>query len=335
MDNITLEDLYKKAVKEKYEVEKNGDDFFFLNPPTRGKLNKLCWEKFTNNNTNSSDLNVFNSLLGLSFDINAKNKFKQKTNPFRPVENFFKGESDPDKIEVVDMAAILVNFQPRPFNKFRKEIDPENQKLIDELRDTEHHKSDFFSDTLVEEVENENFPDLKNEELEKDKNEEVDQDEAEEIEQDENQSWERIPTGIVDVSPPARGGNNVVKSGFKRYLVIVAFLAALSFIIYSNMSKKDCMQWTNDHYDKIERSDEGYCNTYYDARYFNLKKITVCDTTKFFDDKGAAKVFYIKIGNSIECYNQFAPYPENTQRFLKPITRYMIDTYLSDRPKCK
>ena len=95
------------------------------------------------------------------------------------------------------------------------------------------------------------------------------------------------------------------------------------------------MQWTNDHYEKIARSDNGYCETYYDARYFNLRKIEVCDTTDFFDDNGRAKVFYIKIGNSIECYNQSAPYPENTQRFLKPITQYIINRYLSDRPKCK
>ncbi|WP_427874824.1 hypothetical protein [Flavobacterium sp. MMS24-S5] len=94
------------------------------------------------------------------------------------------------------------------------------------------------------------------------------------------------------------------------------------------------MQWMGDHYEKIERSDDGYCNTYYDARYFDLKKIEVCDTTEFFDDSGRAKVWYIKIGNSVECYNQHAPYPENTQRFLKPITQHIINKYLSNRPKC-
>ncbi|MHC0447529.1 hypothetical protein ACWA1F_19120 [Flavobacterium sp. 3-218] len=328
MHNNTLEDLYKKAVKEKYEVVKNGDDFFFLNSPTRGKLNKLCWEKFTNNDMHSNDLNVFNSLLGLSFDINSKNKFKKEADLFRPVEKFFKGETDPDKIDVVDMAAILVDFQPRPFNKFRKEIDPENQKLIEELRDTEHHKSNFFSGALVDEVVNENFLDINNEESEKDKNEE--------IEQDENQNWETIPTGIVDVSPPVkRGGNIGGKSGFKKYSIIIAFLTILGLIIYLSMSQKDCMQWTNDHYEKLEKSDEGYCDTYYDARYFDLKKIEVCDTTEFFDNNGRAKVWYIKVGNTIECYDRFAPYPENNNIFLKPITKRMIDKYLANRPKCK
>ena len=133
--NNTLEDLYKKAVKEKYEEAKNGDDFFFLNAPTRGKLNKLCWEKFTNNDMHSNDLNVFNSLLGISFDINSKNKFKKEADVFRPVEKFFKGETDPDKIEVVDMAAILVDFQPRPFNKFRRKVD-----------DEDFHSEYFFKD---------------------------------------------------------------------------------------------------------------------------------------------------------------------------------------------
>ncbi|MFC4476991.1 hypothetical protein [Flavobacterium chungangensis] len=332
MHSNTLEDLYKKAIKEKYEEAKNGDDFFFLNAPTRGKLNKLCWEKFTNNDMPSSDLNVFNSLLGLSFDISSKNKFKQETDLFRPVEKFFKGETDPDKIDVVDMAAILVDFQPRPFNKFRKEIDPENLKLIEELRDTNHDKNGFFSDILPDKVETEKFPELKNDEVEKDKNEEIKQDEAEEVEQDENQDLEKIPTGIF--TPIKKVGEGGTNSGLKRSLIIAAFLLGLILIVYLNMSQKDCMQWMGDHYEKIERSDDGYCDTYYDARYFDLKKIEVCDTTEFFDDSGRAKVWYIKIGNSVECYNQHAPYPENRQRFLKPITQHIINKYLSNRPKC-
>lgn len=335
MPNYTFED-YKKAIKAKYEEEKNGEYSNNLNSPTSANLRNLCMKRFETNNS-KDDLITFKSFFDFPFDRDNRNLYGEiELNKLTAVRRFLLNVTESPAEDTVQLAAILVDLQPRPFKEFQKQLDPEEVKLIDELRDTEHHKSDFFSDTLVEEVENENFPDLKNEESEKDKNEEVDQDEAEEIEQDENQSWERIPTGIVDVSPPAKGGgNDVGKSGFKRYLVIAAFLAALSFIIYSNISKKDCMQWTNDHYEKINKSDEGYCDTYYDARYFNLKKITVCDTTKFFDDKGAAKVFYIKIGDSIQCYNQFAPYPENTQRFLKPITQRMIDKYLSNRPKCK
>lgn len=332
MNNTTLEDLYKKAIKEKYEEVKNGDDFYFLNAPTRGKLNKLCWEKFANNDMHSNDLNVFNSLLGLSFDISSKNKFKQEVDLFRPVEKFFKGETDPDKIDVVDMAAILVDFNPRPFNKFRKEIDPENLKLIEELRNTKHYKPEFSSVGFIDEAETQKFPSLKNEEVKEDKNEEVEQDEAEVIEQDENQDLETIPAGIS--TPVKIGGEDQAKFRWKRYFVIAVFLAVFGIIIYLSMLPKDCMQWTGNHYERIERSDEGYCDTYYDARYFDLKKIEVCDSTKFFDDNGRAKVFYIKIGNSIECYNQSAPYPENTQRFLKPITQRMIDKYLSNRPKC-
>jgi len=339
MKKITQDDIqshYKEAIREKYRVEKNEGKYSnYLSNPSQAVLRDLCWEIF-NSEPKVDDIAIYRNFFRADFIPKEVDTSQQYTDKFKKVGAFFKAERETAKISTVELAAILVDFQPRPFNKFRREIDPENQKLIDELRDTEHHKSDFFSDALIDEAVNENFPDLKNEESEKDKNEEVDQDEAEEIEQDENQSWETIPTGIVDVSPPAKGGgNDVGKSGINRYLVIAAFLAALSFIIYSNISKKDCMQWTNDHYEKINKSDEGYCDTYYDARYFNLKKITVCDTTKFFDDKGAAKVFYIKIGNSIECYNQFAPYPENTQRFLKPITQRMIDKYLSNRPKCK
>ncbi|WPO78938.1 hypothetical protein [Flavobacterium sp. KACC 22761] len=117
--NNTLEE-YKKAIKIKYELEKEGEHFDYLYNPSRGKLRDLCWLIFENDPT-QDDLNVFRNLLCLDFDHTKKNKFKEQKDKFRPIETFFKGETDPSNIDAINLAAILVDFQPRPFKKFRNE----------------------------------------------------------------------------------------------------------------------------------------------------------------------------------------------------------------------
>jgi len=333
MPNYTFED-YKKAIKAKYEEEKNGEYSNNLNSPTSANLRNLCIKRFETNNS-KDDLITFKSFFDFPFDRDNRNLYGEiELNKLTAVRRFLLNVTESPAEDTVQLAAILVDLQPRPFKEFQKQLDPDEVKLIEELKDTNHDKNGFFSDILPDEVETENFSNSKNEESEKDENEEIKPEEAEEVEQDENQDWETIPRGISNISTPVKIGRGG-KDGMKKYFVIAVFLAVLIIVIYLRMSQKDCMQWTGDHYEKIERSKQGFCDTYYDARYFDLKKIEVCDTTKFFDNNGKAKVFYIKIGNSIECYNQIAPYPENTQRFLKPITQHMIDKYLSERPKCK
>ena len=60
MQNNTLE-KYKKAIRNKYEIEKGGKYFDYLYKPSRGKLRDLCWLIFENNPT-QDDLNVFKNL---------------------------------------------------------------------------------------------------------------------------------------------------------------------------------------------------------------------------------------------------------------------------------
>ncbi|WDF62345.1 hypothetical protein [Flavobacterium sp. KACC 22763] len=365
MNNNTLEDLYKKAIKEKYEEVKNGDDFYFLNAPTRGKLNKLCWEKFANNDMHSNDLNVFNSLLGLSFDISAKKKFKQETDLFRPVEKFFKGETDPDKIDVVDMAAILVDFNPRPFNKFRKEIDPENLKLIEELRDTKHYKPEFSSVGFSNDADIEKLPSSKNEEEEKEKpyvplpfitndsyafnrvgqenvkttKSEVNFKEIDDVKRDQSK-WndpesQKSETKREKFFRRMRQllFENFLKRLGKTAMITVLIFCSIGGVVYFAFFQKQCMQWSSDHYEKVscdlEVNGLGSFNVVepFDKTVFDLKKIKVCDTTPFFDKNGEAIVWYGKTANGIDFFNGHGRHPENNSS-LKPVTRYILNKYV-------
>ncbi|MBO9584006.1 MAG: hypothetical protein J7574_07595 [Flavobacterium sp.] len=124
--NNTLEE-YKKAIKLKYEIEKEGEYFDFLYNPSRGKLRDLCWLIYEDRPT-QDDLNVFKNLLCLDFDHTQKNKFKDQKDKFRPIETFFKGETDPSNIDAINLAAVIVDFQPRPFKKFNEKCRTEEAK---------------------------------------------------------------------------------------------------------------------------------------------------------------------------------------------------------------
>jgi len=318
MSNYTIEDLYKNAVKKKYEEVKNGDDHIYLNEPTRGKLNKLCWEIFETKTVSTDDKVVFNTLLGFPFDLNTKNKFRSKANQFRPIETFLKGETDPDRIEVVDLAAILVDFPSRPFNKFRK-IDPEDLKLIKELRSLEISTETISPNNLKDELEKENAKDLKNEE------EPEQAEDSETIESDEPEITPTPMSNFVNIEEKA-------KPKMWRYLAIGIVLTGLGLIIFLTLHKKDCMQWSGDHFEEVSCDLKiGGIGTFnvpepYDARVIDLRKIKVCDTTAFFKN-GKAIIWYCKIGNSIEFFNTHGNHPE-TGRGLKPVTHYIINKYV-------
>lgn len=112
-------EAYKMAIRKKFEVEKTLEYSSFLLFPSRAKLRQLCSERFKENPT-ANDLRSFKFFFEFDFEASNKNKLKAATDKFRPIETFFKGETDLMDIEGINMAAILVDFNPRPFQKFSK-----------------------------------------------------------------------------------------------------------------------------------------------------------------------------------------------------------------------
>ncbi len=112
-------EAYKKAVKLRYEEEKNGYYSSFLLQPSRANLRKLCVERLKEN-PSPDDLNSFKIFIGFEFKPENRNKLKDETDRFRTIENFLKGSSDSTDVEVINLAAILVDYTPRPFLKFVK-----------------------------------------------------------------------------------------------------------------------------------------------------------------------------------------------------------------------
>ncbi len=112
-------DAYKKAIRVKFESERDKEFSSFLIVPSRAKLRQLCFERFKSNN-NLDDLKSFEIFFGFEFNSNTKNKLQAATDKFRPIEKFLKGETDLADYEGINIAAVLVDFNPRPFKKFAK-----------------------------------------------------------------------------------------------------------------------------------------------------------------------------------------------------------------------
>ncbi len=368
MKKITQDDIqsdYKEAIREKYRVEKiEGKYSDYLRNPSQAVLRDLCWEIF-NSEPKVDDIAIYRNFFKADFIPKEVDTSQQYTDKFKKVGAFFKAERETAKMSTVELAAILVDFQPRPFNKFRKEIDPENRKLIEELRNTKYYKPDIPSVGFSDEVETEKFPSSKNEEVEKDNKyiplpfitndsyafNGVEQENAKTTKSEANfkeindakidQSKKNIPEAQKSVTKRKKFFRRMRQHLFENWqkrlgkttIVTVLIFCSIGGVMYFALFKKHCMQWSSDHYERVscdlDAKGLGSFNVVepFDKTVFDLKKIKVCDTTPFFDKNGEAIVWYGKTANGIDFFNGHGRHPENNSP-LKPVTRYILNKYV-------
>ena len=342
MPDNTFED-YKKAVKNKYEIEKDNGHSFYLKIPTRGKLRNLCWELFLEQNRNQDDLKVFSSLLGLPFDINRKNKFDEQIDKFRPIETFFKGETDPTNVEAVNMAAILVDFEPRPFNKFRI-----HNLYKDEIQD--HDNNTEIANTERQPIDSSLMLDTFLDEKEKEKEREKGSFTVQRLNLDEGEKEKNLKKAKImpvvsqqeQLSLFKKIKEKIVYNFLNRLrntvIATVLIFGLISAVIYFAFFKNHCMQWSEDHYDVVDCSlENGNTNDIIPLNkdLLDFKKLNACDTTTCFKKNGEAFVWYAKTRNGIDFFNDNGNgrHPE-CKKTLRPVSQYIFDKYLKNKP-CK
>ncbi|AWM14163.1 hypothetical protein DI487_10095 [Flavobacterium sediminis] len=120
MEKNYLEE-YKKAIRKKYETEKNGVHSNFLLNPSPAKLRDLCVIILTDSKNQNDSINFRNFL---SFEFNREKvrelNDQKIVNKFKPIGKFFKRESELSTHFALDMAALLVNYESRPYPKFTR-----------------------------------------------------------------------------------------------------------------------------------------------------------------------------------------------------------------------
>ncbi|WP_264537301.1 hypothetical protein [Flavobacterium sp. N1736] len=309
MPNNTREH-YKEAIRIKFEKEKNGVNSNYFNPTSQANLRDLCWKIFKSN-PSTDDLNVYRDFVGSEFNPSNEDTSIGYTDKFRKVGSFLKRKKEPLKFDTVNFAAILVDFELRPYQKFYALVDSQKpEEAINNFLDLEKVNED--EDIEVETpVEKENLP----------------------SDNEGNKSTEQ--------EKPSRKTKFFEKllrlfKKSKQTIIIVAIVFGVIGIgtaIYLAFFNKGCMQWSEDHYEVVDCKEgiEGNPNEIivYDSHLLDFKKIPVCDTTTWYAN-GQSIIWYGKTNNQVDFFNSCGNgrHPE-TKKTLRPLTDYIKGKYQS------
>lgn len=117
--NTTFEG-FVTAVKQQYEISKNGIYSGFLLNPSPAQLRNLCLLLLENNLSKSDEeiFRVFFQVPETSVLRKAIENFDIEK--FKALGNFLRGKSERPNAVSLNLIAVLVDYQPRPFNKYLK-----------------------------------------------------------------------------------------------------------------------------------------------------------------------------------------------------------------------
>lgn len=350
MPNFTIED-YKKAIRAKYEKDINNPLFGDLKLLGQAHLRDLCWEKFEVG-LSDDDLKVFTSFFGFEFDPLKRNLFKDKTDKFKPVGTFLKGQTDLTSREAIDLTAILVDFQYRPFRKFKEKGSvsylkhPEDSKISEsfdkreenanKIREGENDDEVIKSgekksyDNIKEGTQIKGFADFKQGLIKEEGSKDFEQ-----------VGIMAIVSKPVSINPTERIKKTLLYLFYKlknTAIVTLLIFGLIMTVIYFAFFKNDCMQWSEDHYEIVDCSsnNEGNLNEIIalNKDLLDFRKLKVCDTTNCFKKDGEAFIWYTKTPDGgIDFFNDHGRHPEN-KRSLRPVSHYIYNKYLKGKP-CK
>ncbi|MNQ36403.1 hypothetical protein D3C85_499230 [compost metagenome] len=305
MKKNTFKD-YEKAIRAKYQIEKEGEYAKHFNPTAQANLRDLCWERFVGNK-NEDDLSIFSSFFAFNFEINGtvRKKLRDETDRFRTIASFYlKEDRKVASRYAVELAAILVDFQPRPFKKFSEK----GLILLDKPIEAPKFPLALKEHNSGEEDLNENY-------------------EEERAFDFENQ--------LLMTNQESFLGNfkNRFSKKLKLTILAIVLVFGLGFVISRYVFPRiQCMQWSVDHYEKVdcEVKGDGFLSNKgvepYDKNKFDLRKIHVYDTTTCFKN-GEAIVWYAKTSSDkADFFNTHGRHPENNKP-LRPVTDYIKKKY--------
>ncbi len=119
MMNNTEND-YRNAIKAKYQIEKTGDFHGFLENPSPAQLREFCLLKF-DNGLNKIDEAIFRIYFKTNETDNLREAIYNYHIPkFKSVQSFLSEENKKTNIQNLNLIAVLVDFNPRPYNKFNR-----------------------------------------------------------------------------------------------------------------------------------------------------------------------------------------------------------------------
>ncbi|MBQ4819604.1 hypothetical protein [Aquimarina sp. MMG016] len=124
--------------------------------------------------------------------------------------------------------------------------------------------------------------------------------------------------------------NQEPKTPWKTITITISFISIISAIVYFafNWKQKDCMTWSEDHYEKIACDDTpGSENKIADQEILEKFVKAKMDTIETFFDNGRPLYWYTKTDGEIELFTAEGEHPISGKK-LRPITEIIVRKYV-------
>ncbi|MFV5695196.1 hypothetical protein ACM55G_07130 [Flavobacterium sp. LB3P122] len=291
MNKITFEE-YKSAIRVKYEVSKSDDVSGILLNPTPAQLRNLCLMKLDKSLTNT-DGDLYRIFFNVKEEVDLRKTIENfDIGKFKPIISFLKGEKDSGHPTRIELAAVLVNFNPRPYNKY-----------LSNGNSNENNNLELPSLMENEKVADENL--LLGKFIEK---------------------------VAVTGTDGKKGNNDKTGKKTALFCAVVLSLFFMGYTVKGILfPKKECMQWEGNHYIAVDCANDklgiGQLELIVpiDENIMKLNKLDSNRKLSFFKNHKPL-VWYCKHDGVVELFNAPGFHPE-TGKPLKPITKYMIKKY--------
>jgi len=310
---------FQNAVREAYLKQRQEEKLHYrLMSPSPANLRHYSRERLEQNLTNE-DLAVLAAYYGSTNkheDISLTIK-KTDNDKLRPLQNFLNGRTTNANEITTKLLAILIDFQPRPFNR-KYWTDNVNPESSGEYIDTEIG-SDYEENSPSEEnIEEVLFPPPIKEENQNNPTQETDVEKTEEAKKTERPYFQ---SKII----------NWLKE--KKHQLFIAAPATLVLSLSSGyfMTKKDCMCWNGEKYVEVNCKDKQHANSVIalDIEKLNsFQKIMREDTLS---NKDIGKIWYSKINHEVEFFTNAGHHPVHNNRSLRAATAHIIQNYVLNK----
>ncbi|WP_217606900.1 hypothetical protein [Chitinophaga sp. GbtcB8] len=231
------------------------------------------------------------------------------TDKFRPLVNYLKKKSEKTDPKNIELLAWLIDFPHRPWELGKKYPDGANENPP--LSDTGPVAGE--PETVVNTPANES---------------DIQTGIPENPENPMRLLGEDVDTKTEKAGKQVKKGRSRKRLAATVVLSLVLATGGAWLLIHIYTRPGGCMYWSEDHYKPIA-CDQKIPNVRIIAldmtKLKNFRKITTPDTITY---QAIGKVWYSKIDNKIEFYTWYGEHPVIYGRWLKPITKYIIDIHI-------
>ena len=302
---------YQRAVTEAYKKkETEGSLPTNLARPTDASLRNECIDEFPSRYSDK-DSETFKLLFGKAGNADEYYQKLKLSEPgiFKPLKNFLKGEIKKTQEKNIHLLAWMIDFEPRPF----KPVDAYMLAPTDTLT----------TESLPEPTNaTSNDPDTRSEDQTSDANEDA---------------KNNKPSTSIDSNPKISTSDKIripdnwfpINLFETRKSTAITLFVVSGLCFFYTVFKPRFMYWNGNQFKSIafyETVDsQAFIVPFDPVRFNHLKKLT---NLKLIRRSSIGTVHYSKIDTTVEFYTTGGKNPEDTTRWLDPMTEYMYKKYV-------